>query len=350
MTKGTAVFLAILLSVLGLALAMDGTSGSGYWKDENYDSGLKFSHKLHVQDRGIGCEDCHTAVKASLHSSDRLIGDHQSCTTCHEEQISTKCAYCHSSIDSVSPAHQVKPELIFSHHSHTENLKVSCEHCHAGVENASLATSRNMPLMSACISCHNEHNAAIQCEACHTDFITLVPADHRAADFRRHHKEQVRVGMLDVSCRTCHVESFCQDCHTGTELKNFGSDKDLMVEPGSRTSTKDSPKQLRLQQVHSLNYRFTHGVDAKSKLLDCSSCHEQQTFCSTCHEAGGNISQGKIKPASHTMAGFTTIGKGSGGGRHADLARRDLEACMSCHDVQGSDPTCALCHTENGVR
>ena len=152
-----------------------------------------------------------------------------------------------------------------------------------------------------------------------------------------------------VSCATCHAESFCQDCHTGTELQSLGFKKDLMSEPSSRSSTKDSPKQLRLQQAHGLNYRYTHGIDAKSKILDCASCHEQQSFCATCHEAGGNISQGTFKPESHRIAGFTTIGKGTGGGRHAELARRDIESCAACHDVQGSDPTCMLCHSETGV-
>ena len=40
------------------------------------------------------------------------------------------------------------------------------------------------------------------------------------------------------------------------------------------------------------------------------------------------------------------IGVGSGGGDHARLARRDIERCAACHDVQGADPNCILCHTD----
>jgi hypothetical protein len=44
--------------------------------------------------------------------------------------------------------------------------------------------------------------------------------------------------------------------------------------------------------------------------------------------------------------GFKLFTKGSGGGLHAKLAERDIEYCASCHDVEGADPVCMMCHTE----
>jgi hypothetical protein len=29
------------------------------------------------------------------------------------------------------------------------------------------------------------------------------------------------------------------------------------------------------------------------------------------------------------------------------MAHRDIESCISCHDVQGADPTCISCHLDN---
>ncbi len=319
-----------------------------YWEEVDHSKYIKFSHTFHVKDQGVGCEDCHTAVKTSTLSSDALLGSHESCKTCHEEQISNNCAYCHTTPDNIVPIPRPERELRFSHETHVAKQEIKCETCHAGMDSVTYAGARNMPVMSTCTDCHAAQKVSTNCETCHTNFTTLVPDDHRVADFQKNHKRRTRLASMDLSCKTCHTESFCQDCHTGIELQGFGGTRDLMADPSPRTSTKDSPKQLKLQQVHSLNYRFTHGIDAKSKALDCASCHEQQTFCVTCHEAGGNITQPKFKPESHNIAGFTTIGKGSGGGRHAELARRDIESCMSCHDVQGSDPTCTLCHTENG--
>ncbi|MBI3579527.1 MAG: hypothetical protein HY089_08995 [Ignavibacteriales bacterium] len=59
----------------------------------------------------------------------------------------------------------------------------------------------------------------------------------------------------------------------------------------------------------------------------------------------------RFKPATHQEAGFVTLGVGSGGGKHASLARRDIESCASCHDAQGADPTCTTCHTDpDGIK
>jgi hypothetical protein len=348
MLKRYFIFGAALLGTVFIAAGMKTTprTDKGRVDHSQY---LKFSHRFHVEEQGIACEDCHTTATSSKLSSDNLLGDHSSCQTCHEEQISSDCAFCHTTPDNVVPIPKPTPELIFSHERHlTENIE--CQTCHVGVETVDYVTSKNMPSMVSCMTCHAEKKISTNCETCHTNFTSLVPEDHLVADFRKRHKELTRVAMMDVSCATCHTsESFCQDCHTGAELTGFGLERDLMPEPSARGSVKDSPKQLRLQQVHALNYRFTHGFDAKSRLVDCSSCHEQQSFCATCHQAGGNVTQIKFKPENHKIAGFARIGRGSGGGLHAELARRDIENCMSCHDVQGNDPTCFACHTETGA-
>ncbi len=347
MTTRHLIAVLFVIAAVTVSLAMNMPSRT-YWEEADHSKYIKFSHTFHVKDQGIACEDCHVTAKASTLSSDALLGSHESCKTCHEEQISNNCAFCHTTPDNIVPIPRPEREIVFSHALHTTQHDFKCETCHAGVDTVTFAGSRNMPAMTTCVNCHGQQKVSTNCETCHTNFTSLVPEDHLTADFQKDHKKLTRLGMLQTTCRTCHKENFCQDCHTGTELQGFTSTKDLMADPSPRTSTKDSPRQLRLQQVHGLNYRFRHGIDAKSKALDCSSCHEQQTFCVTCHEAGGNITQQKFKPLSHNIAGFTTIGKGSGGGRHAELARRDIESCMACHDVQGSDPTCTLCHTDNG--
>lgn len=308
---------------------------------------LKFSHKFHVDEQGIACEDCHNTVRASTSLSKKLLGDHASCQTCHEEQLTNDCAFCHTTPDDIVPIPHATPELIFSHEIHmAQNLK--CQSCHTGIENVELGSSAPTPSMTSCMTCHTEQKISTNCETCHTNFASLVPDDHLVANFRRSHKELARIAMMDVSCAACHTsESFCQDCHSGAELMGFGLRRDLMTDPSVRSSVKDSPKQLRLQQVHGLNYRFTHGIDAKSRLYDCSSCHEQQSFCAACHQAGGNVTQSKFKPQNH-VPGFATL-PGTNGGPHAQLARRDIENCMTCHDVQGNDPTCFMCHTDAGA-
>ncbi len=313
-------------------------------EQEKYSDYLKFSHKLHVKDQGIGCENCHANATKSRSSSDALIGSHESCKSCHEEPLKNNCLMCHTQESNITPVSHPQQELIFSHEHHATDQKIECQLCHASIDTTSSSAEMPVPSMTTCVSCHEEKQASKNCESCHRNFVSLVPDDHRSGNFKKDHRMVTRLGMIKVSCSSCHGESFCQDCHTGTELQGFGFTNDLMTEPNPRSSTDDSPGQQRLQEVHSLNYRFTHGIEAKSKAIDCFNCHEQQTFCTPCHKAGGDITQQRFKPASHNVAGFTTLGKGSGGGLHAEEARRDLETCASCHEAQGNDPLCAKCH------
>jgi hypothetical protein len=312
---------------------------------------VKFSHRNHVVDRGVACVDCHTAVMDSKVATDRLIPDHESCQSCHEEQINNDCAYCHINPDNIEASVRPSRDLVFSHETHAKTGGIACETCHGSpADSDTSATADNapevhIPAMATCIDCHTAGNVSTDCQTCHRDFVNLIPQDHLVSGWSKEHDRPVRVGAMDVSCSTCHRESFCQECHTGDQLRSFGGTRGLMTVPGPRTRLKDSPDALRLQAAHDLNYRFTHAVDARARVIDCSTCHDSRTFCVECHQAEGIITGGKVKPQSHFEAGWVTIGAGSGGGRHAELGRRDIESCVSCHDVEGKDPTCILCHT-----
>jgi len=316
---------------------------------------LKFSHQFHLTEAGVTeCTACHAAAPTSKLSSDYLAANHDACVTCHEEQVNdatqAQCVYCHTDPSDIQATPAPKREVIFSHEQHVAMQDVQCTTCHVGLDRVDQATPANMPGMATCNTCHNDRKASNTCEACHTNFATLLPVDHQRSDFVRNHRDLTRLGGLTTDCQTCHTETFCQQCHLQAEVKSYsyGRRRDLTTEPAHKTSTKDSPKQTLLQNVHELNYRFTHSIDAKAKQAECQSCHSVQTFCAECHSAGGNITQLKFKPASHGVPGFTTLGRGSGGGLHAEEARRDMESCIACHDVEGKDPTCMTCHLDNG--
>lgn len=314
--------------------------------EDSRPSQVKFSHKMHINDVGADCATCHPAGSTSMISSDNLASTHDQCSSCHEDQVTNDCGFCHTTPDNIVARPAADRTVIFSHENHGAR-GVECITCHKGLDEVELSSAKNLPDMATCNTCHNNVKATNTCENCHTDFVTLLPADHRRSDFLRSHRDEVRLGAMTASCQTCHSETFCQQCHQGAGLKAFRP-RDLMVEPRAKTSTKDSPRRTILQNVHELNYRFSHGIDARSKQAECGSCHSTEIFCAQCHQAGGNITQGTFKPKSHGVPGFTTIGRGSGGGVHAEEARRDIESCMSCHDVQGRDPTCMTCHAESG--
>ncbi len=342
------VLLVLALVVGTVASGPNAAAGSVLDEDSTSAAIVKFSHRKHVQDFGMDCLMCHPAAKESRLASDPLNGGHDQCQTCHEEQIGGDCGYCHTNPDNIEPRQPAAREIFFSHAEHVAMEGVDCRTCHSGVENAEQLGDIHLPGMETCTTCHNDRKATGACENCHQNFVTLLPQDHQRSDFIRNHRDVARLGGLMMECQTCHTEGFCQQCHQASGLKAF-TGKDLTTEPSPKTSTKDSPRQMILQSVHELNYRFTHGVDARARQAECVSCHELQNFCVQCHTAGGFVTQGLFKPASHMVAGFTTLGPGSGGGLHAVEARRDIESCVSCHDVEGQDPVCLTCHSTTGA-
>ncbi len=339
-------FLTALVLTVGLSVLVAGTGGGG----EEPQSGLRFSHKLHTQDAGMGCADCHSAVAESASAADVIRPDHSTCQSCHEEQLNESCTTCHVT----DPGEYTIPVrdtrgLVFSHAFHI-GQGAECAACHADVAGVEAGEHIPLPPMATCNTCHDDAQASNACESCHTNLALLRPVEHNESDFLRHHKQ---LALRDgANCLSCHTEEGCAECHNGAELVSVtvpGSD--LQVPNGPRLFAIARGQGQNKLKVHDAGFRFTHGVLVQQRSSECQTCHDAQDFCSTCHMAGGNINQGSFRPFSHSQPGFTTVGVGSGGGLHAREARRDIEACASCHDVQAADPTCVLCHVDNdGIR
>jgi hypothetical protein len=310
---------------------------------------VKFSHKKHIGEIGAECAACHESAQTSRKSTDNLLPAKAACATCHDVQDTTQCSLCH--FEKTTPVKFGSPQrdVLFSHEAHLAGRGLDCASCHAGIENAEDPEATHIPAMATCTGCHDNRKASNTCEQCHTDFAMMLPSDHRESNFVTLHRDDMRLGTLTVECATCHTETFCQECHQNAGLKAF-TPKDLTTDGGPKRSTQDSPDRTILQNVHGLNYRFTHGIDARAKQSNCASCHTTETFCAECHAAGGNITQTSFKPASHLVAGFAVLTPGAGGGLHAEEAERDLESCMSCHNVEGKDPVCMMCHQSGTAR
>jgi c(7)-type cytochrome triheme protein len=307
---------------------------------------IKFSHQFHAE--LAECETCHSAVPTSTSLKDRLMPDHENCGSCHEVDNEDNCKTCH--YDGVfEPLIQKTSGLIFNHSFHVTDKKMKCETCHKGITKVdySYQAEQPFPAMEDCYSCHNNITVATNnCESCHISTANLLPQTHRVVDFVHNHKFAAK--QFDANCMMCHDNNSCEDCHVATNVITENNTADNFYQPYVPENFKDGAKQQNINRVHDLNYRFTHGIDAKGKTSECQTCHQVETFCTNCHQADNNdYSLSGTVPASHLKLNFTTFGVGSGGGVHAQLARRDIESCVACHDVQGSDPTCITCHTDN---
>ncbi|MCL4539689.1 MAG: cytochrome C [Bacteroidetes bacterium] len=328
---------------------------------------IKFSHKLHINDVGAACTDCHTNVTTSTKETDYLIPNMSVCYTCHD-QSSTKCEFCHTSSDSSTYRDlvQTTSPVFFSHKRHAGVLKLKCETCHQGldkVEYAEQAPNGGLPKMEQCAVCHGQLSnnfraekvshpittAPGACGACHKDLTQLVPESHKMPDFMTQHKDFVNASGPQNDCRSCHSPTSCQECH---DAGNFAKDLtpgQLYVPSTPSLSPVTTHKELTFQKVHPSNFRFTHAIEAKGRESTCYTCHDERTFCVPCHNSEANGA--RIEPVWHFGGDFVTLGVGSGGGRHAQYARKDIESCASCHDVQGADPVCITCHTDpDGIK
>ena len=318
---------------------------------ERYDNSkiIKFNHKLHIVDAGVKCEDCHTGAVKSISSKDNLNPKKEVCATCHDVKDEKECKLCH--YDGVFTKLKVsKPEIIFSHKSHIENEKQKCTDCHQGLDKVKFSkeSAAGFPSMESCYSCHNTQKASNNCESCHNNLTNLTPKNHQSSNFLNEHKEAFNLADSKNNCMMCHSDNFCQACHSPVGFKGNNSKDNFFApyytkESGVRT---DRASLQKLTTAHTLNYKFTHGLDANQKSFECKTCHQEQTFCVSCHQKGGETITG-IMPVSHQIPNFTTFGVNTGGGLHSELARKDLEACASCHNVEGKDPACVKCHFDN---
>lgn len=302
---------------------------------------IKFSHKVH---ESVDCETCHTGVTEATNLSMRLLPVKDNCATCHDVNDAEQCNTCHYE-NVQEPLIQKKSDLIFNHKAHIEMGK-KCTDCHQGLSEVdySFESSSAKPKMETCYTCHNDRkNATNACEACHITTANLIPADHQKTDFIKFHK--FVASRPNANCVMCHDNNSCETCHTGNKMLTETNAPNDFHQPFLPDNFIDGAKQQQITRVHDLNYRFTHGIDVKGKNAQCQTCHEVETFCVDCHASnGGDISLGGVMPSSHLSPNFVKF-PGTNGGEHAILARRDIERCIACHDVQGQDPVCITCHT-----
>ncbi len=305
---------------------------------------IKFSHKFHQQEIEMTCVDCHAKSEISAAAGDNLLPDKEVCAGCHDVEDEENCQLCHYEDEETWQAlPPYESDILFGHKFHVTEQNLECAACHKNLDEVDYANAESYPEMADCSSCHNNEQATLECISCHTNTLNLRPVDH-TADFLMTHRRTARIDQED--CAVCHSESDCAQCHEGATLfsTTTGSQLDLQTPfaPNAGTGTKG----LIITRVHDLNYRLTHGLQAVGRTQECATCHETQDFCQTCHEAEGVDVAGK--PLWHSGPDWVGLPGVGGGGRHAELARRDIENCTACHSTAGDDPTCFLCHTTSG--
>ncbi len=304
------------------------------------DNGLVFDHAKHT---AVECTHCHSKVKGSARSADRLLPTEAACVGCHKlfgSANAPDCARCHRDYHPVlDPGTQDtrkarpwpkqtstrSPALKFGHAPHLQR-GARCADCHG------LPKAPTLPKMSTCQGCHDGKLAPDRCETCHLThpdgrlqtalpFGRLRPASHDAPRFAA--SGHSIPGRMPDSCSSCHQKTDCQTCH-------------------------DS--RIRSLEIHPGDYLVTHPAEARRNDPDCGKCHRRATFCVDCHTRGGVVDQSQEAPFGTGLArrtrfhpeGFAgLLGGAPAANHHRIAARRNVAECASCHQ----ESSCIKCHS-----
>jgi len=310
-----------------------------------------FSHTAHARS-GAPCSVCHPGAVTSTRASDRLGPSRGDCSSCHltgpaSPAVAPRDGGLAGLPEMLPPPPSQIPGLKFSHKLHVSQ-GMACTSCHpdSQLDDAGHAA---LPLMRDCLTCHDGKRASAKCSACHptltdgrlrTDFPqgALIPSGTwegdavHGPDFRRSHGPVSRDGKR---CETCHLRSFCTDCHS-----------EGVVRPAF---------------LHPANYVDLHAFEARRNVPDCAACHRAQSFCVGCHQRlgvapdapGGQRGQPAANPFGTGTGlkrfhppGWVQAAPGGASSGHAAEAHRNITSCASCH----REESCLGCHSADPSR
>jgi hypothetical protein len=134
---------------------------------------INFNHRLHVEDSGLECGDCHLHALTGVRATIPNVGV---CLDCHDEvqTESPEEAKVVAYVQAGEPIPWRKVYLLpdhvyFSHRRHTTIAGLECEVCHGPVGERVDPVSRPFtPMtMDACMECHDASGASNDCIYCH---------------------------------------------------------------------------------------------------------------------------------------------------------------------------------------
>jgi hypothetical protein len=131
---------------------------------------VAFSHKKHVAEAKLGCNDCH---EPSRNGATLAMPQPTKCMLCHAAIATDK-----PDIQRIADAaknsqpmawvrvYRVPSFVTFSHKTHT-STGAQCQDCHGPVaERDAIAAEKDLT-MGGCISCHTQKSAPTGCDTCH---------------------------------------------------------------------------------------------------------------------------------------------------------------------------------------
>jgi hypothetical protein len=154
-----------------------------------------YSHAIHVDQLGLDCRYCHSAVEKSWYAN---IPSSSVCMNCHNQVLKEdpKLALVRESASVDQPIQWIQihkvPDYVYFNHAVHVNRGVSCVECHGQINKMEEVYHAKPLSMAFCLDCHRD------------------PADtdpKKAADMQKLHGPELvkQMGVQSLqSCSACH--------------------------------------------------------------------------------------------------------------------------------------------------
>lgn len=131
-----------------------------------------FNHRLHVEDEGMDCTECHMSVETETFAG---LPDAGLCSLCHAELLGNgrEEQKLVALIQEDEPLvwkslFREAPHVFFSHRRHVSVAGLDCTVCHGDfAANERPPLSAELIRMQDCIACHEQEGASADCSQCH---------------------------------------------------------------------------------------------------------------------------------------------------------------------------------------
>ncbi len=172
---------------------------------------VAFSHAVHVDQVGMDCRYCHTAVEQSWYAA---LPSSASCLNCHHQVLreDARLELVRHSAATGEPIAWVQihraPDYVAFHHAVHVRRGFSCLECHGAIHRADEAFHAQPLSMSFCLECHRDPAAKVRPLDKVTDLNWVWDTDPRIAGELQKTKgarmvHDAKVQFME-SCSACH--------------------------------------------------------------------------------------------------------------------------------------------------
>lgn len=134
---------------------------------------IAYSHQVHVSGLSLDCDHCHASARQGDVAGLPALAV---CAECHGEAIGSSAeerkvvaAVAAGAELTWGRLYRLPDHVYFTHRRHVSAAGIACERCHGamGAQARPPRTALVPVSMDACLSCHRERGATLECAGCH---------------------------------------------------------------------------------------------------------------------------------------------------------------------------------------